>query len=233
MTPKATTLRPWRVTPSKAGNATAWLAFPWLFGVLFATSAALSALGLPGPYQSVLFRWVVVMIALAPGVMYTASPWLGRVPGFRWLLAVPQPLAIIDDEGIQFQLPGIGMRRFAWQDVASLELRTFTWKQPRGELLGLDGSVLTTIPVNLVYLKATWFTAPTLAEMVVKARPDRYILTSAQLGRPDSFCLIGSAVERLDMRAAERRREWLFWALVSVMVIVGLVAVVLFYARPV
>jgi len=99
-------------------------------------------------------------------------------------------------------------------------------------LIGVDGSVLTTIPENLVYLKVTWSAAPTLAEGVVTTRPDRYALTGARLGRPDTFALKGSGFEPLDVGAVARQRRWLFWALMGGMVVLGVVGVVLLYARP-
>ena len=207
-----------------------WLAFPWGFAVLVAADAAREATGFAGTAQPVL-AILVVLVAATPGVLFLASPWLGRVPGFRWLSAVPQPLVVLDDDGIQLQLPRIGLRRFRWDDIAGLEVRS-TWKRTWGELIGIDGSVLATIPFDLVYLKETWTTAPTLARRVVEAQPERYILTGAASGTPDGFFLKESGVEPVDVRAVERRHRLLVWGLFGGLLIFGIISAILFYGRP-
>ncbi len=230
MATKSTTLRPRGATPSNAGVALGWVAVPWLFAVLVAVGAAREASGSAGTAGPVL-ALLVFSVAVTPGVLFLASSALGKVPGFRWLLAEPQPSVILDADGIQVRLPGVDVRQFRWDDVAGMQVRR-TWSRTWGELLGMDGAVLTTIPFHLVYLKETWSTAPTLAQKVVEAQPDRYVLTGADSGTPDAFFLVGHGVEPLDVRAVERQRRILVWGLISILAVFGIVAAIVFYAQP-
>ncbi len=141
-----------------------WLSFPWLLAVPLVAYAIVPA-GYP---QAVSIG--VVVVAVAPLVISFASSMVGRLPGFRWMLATPQPLAILDDDGIELALPDVGTRRFGWAEIDRLELHRTWWRQ-WGELRAVDGSLLTIVPADLVYLPETWRSAPTFAEAVVRSGP--------------------------------------------------------------
>jgi hypothetical protein len=70
----------------------------------------------------------LLVIAVAPLIVLLASPVLGRLPGLRWVLATPQPLATLDHQGIELALPGLGTRRFGWPEIDHLELHK-TWRR--------------------------------------------------------------------------------------------------------
>jgi len=151
----------------------AWASLPWALFVLFGTYRVLEWLGYPPTEQPLVFRIFLVAVALAPGLIYIACPWLARLPGMRRLLADPQPEATLDAEGIRPVLPSRPVRHFQWSEVASLapsnDLRGTS------SLLAPGGEVLATVPS---YLVAPGGPGPgSLAEAVVSVRPDRYVLT--------------------------------------------------------
>ena len=97
MTEETVVVRPRRATLSTAGRRLEVLAVPWAFGLLLAGDPALSSLGFAdGPDRPVAVRLVFVAVAVAPAAVWLGHPWLGRIPPFRWLLEVPQPVARLD-----------------------------------------------------------------------------------------------------------------------------------------
>jgi hypothetical protein len=226
MSPDAVVPHPRSVSLSRAGEALWWLAFPWLFGV-----AVVSRLVLFEYMEPVAPRILVVVVAVAPLVLYFGSPVLGRLPGLRWLLATPQPLASLDEDEIQLDLPDIGVRRFAWREIDHLELHR-TWRRRWGELRALDGSLLAIVPDNLVYLRETWRVVPTLAEAVVRMRPDLFVLTAADWGRPDAFGRPGPEVVPVDVAAVARAHARLVRGVIVSLAIIGVVLVLVQVLRP-
>jgi hypothetical protein len=82
-----------------------------------------------------------------------------------------------------------------------------------GDLQDPAGGLLTVIPESLVHP----FGAETLAEAVVKLRPDRYVLTEAEIviGRPDAFDLRERG-PGLDLARWRRMRNLYFGGLLAV-----------------
>jgi hypothetical protein len=214
------------VTLSRIGDALWWLAVPWLFVMLAVAYAAQRA----GLLDLVATRAVVLAAGVAPLVLVFGSPLLGRLPGLRWLLATPQPGAILNEDGIELALPDVGVCWFRWQEIDRLELHETRWRQ-WGELRGGDGSRLAIVPMNLVYLKETWLTAPTLAEAVVRMRPDLFVLTEARWGRADAFGRRGPAVVPIDQAEVGRAHTRRFFGLLVPLAVVGIVTLVVWLVR--
>jgi hypothetical protein len=98
-------IHPSRPTPSRRTTLLGWLGLPWLIAVLFGTDAVLELIGLPPGERPLPLGMLLVASALLPIALYVASPWLGRLPAMGWLLAKPQPKAVLDAEGIRLTLP--------------------------------------------------------------------------------------------------------------------------------
>ena len=225
MSPDALVLHPSTVTLSRAGDALPVLAVPWFLGMLTVHGALYPDMGPVGT------QLVAVLVAVAPIALFLGSPVLGRVPGLRWLLATPQPLATLDGDEIELALPRVGVRRFRWQQIDRLELHE-TWRRRWGELRALDGSLLAIVPCDLVYLKGTWRTAPTLAEAVVRTRPDLFVLTGAAWGRPDAFARPGPMIVPVDVVAVEQAHARWVRAAVGSLAVVGACLVLVLLLRP-
>jgi hypothetical protein len=213
---------------SPLGRALGWVAFPWLFAVAIGALLILNALGYsvsdPGPP---LFRLVAIAISIAPATLWITSQWLGKVPGFRWLLDSPQPMARIDAEGIDLTLPRAGTRRLEWDHVAGMLPGRRLQEQAR--LIGLDGTTLVEVPESLVYATPFWGPTRTMAQVIVETRPDRYSLSDADWrGLPDGFALRGT-VRNFDVQEAEGRRVALHSRNVLVLVAVTVGVVVLWF----
>ena len=69
----------------------AWASLPWGLFVLFGTYGVGGWLGYAPSDVPLVFRILLVVVALAPGFIYIACPFLPRVPGIRRILADPQP----------------------------------------------------------------------------------------------------------------------------------------------
>jgi hypothetical protein len=219
-------VRPRTVTLSRVGDALWWLAVPWLF-VMLALSAAAQRAGL---LDLVATRVVVLATGVAPLVLVFGSPLLGRLPGLRWLLVSPQPGAMLNGDGIELTLPDLGVRWFPWREIERLELHETRWRQ-WGELRGVDGSRLANVPMNLVYLKETWLTAPTLAQAVVRMRPDLFVLTEARWGRADAFGRRGAGVVPIDQAEVGRAHTRRFIGVFVPLAVIGIVTLVVWLVR--
>jgi hypothetical protein len=145
--------------------------FAWLFG----TDALLRAAGLPGRFP-VGMRWLLVVVALTPfaiGYLSLLRPRLGLALG---LIKTSLSRAVLDYSGIELSDEGLAPQRHRWDDISALEPAGKYWR-----LMGSDGSVLATIPSELVLPRPSWSDNPTLAEAVVQVRPDRYALRGGRL----------------------------------------------------
>jgi hypothetical protein len=88
---------------SKAGRRLLVLSVPWFF----ATLIAFDALGLIGRDAPKELRWLAI-VPVAPYVLLVFHPWLGRLPGLRWLRHPVQPRIEISSIGLDLQLPDVG-----------------------------------------------------------------------------------------------------------------------------
>jgi hypothetical protein len=170
------------------GRLLGWLSIPWALAVFFGLDAVLRPIGYPLGQQPPLLRLLVIVVALAPGALAIASPWLGRLPTMGWLLAKPQPEVRLNAGGIRLVLPDRPVQTSAWSDIAGLvpsnDLRRTS------SLLGIDGQVLATIPPGLVMQRARGPGPHSLAEAVVVIRPDRYMAAPPWMdGVPTSFAI--------------------------------------------
>lgn len=229
MTGEVLRVKPPRPTLTRSGRLLGLLALPWALGFLLAAGPLLATLGYSlGPQSPILLRVMVLAIGLTPAVIWMGHPWLGRAPGFRWLLESPQPFASLDSQGIALTLPGDGTRRVEWEHVASLVPRR-PWRE-RARLVGVDGSTLVVIPDSLIHPKTAQGSSRTLAQLIVDVRPDRFALSDADwTGRPDAFSL-RDAVGHFDVRLAVRRRTAVSAGLVLVLIGVTLGAAMLWLA---
>jgi hypothetical protein len=203
--PDVVTIRARSPDPSRACQWLTYLALPWLFGVILVGDAIATALGFPLTERPAV-RGILGGVAVAPGVVVVAYPWLGRVPGFRWLVHPIHPRAKLDQRGIELSLPGLGVRFFPWEAVERLVVRE-GWTTA-GTLIGTDGSRLASVPLSLLKFQDSWRSrwAETLASRVVAVRPDRYAISGASAsGLPHEFALTGLATG-YDPAVAEQRR---------------------------
>ena len=229
-------VRPAGSTLSHAGRSVAILAVPWAIGFLLVADAVLSSLGSPGPERPIVVRFAIVAIAAGPLVAWwtAAGGWLGRVPGFRRLLAWPQPLARLSPDAIELTLPGEGTRRFDWEGVAAL-VPDHRWRDlGSAELHSPDGALLAVIPAGLAFPKAGWRSAPTLADLVVATRPDRYAITGGDAwGRSDAFDLVDRVPAPIDLATLRHRRVVLLGAIMVLLAILAVVGTFLLLSKPV
>lgn len=167
------TLRTRRPVPSRWGRGLAWVSLPWALLVLLSVNAVLGQVGFPPSEQPLVFRVLLLVVALAPGFIYVGGPWLARHRSMRWLLADPQPEAKLDPEGMSLVLPSRPLLRVVWSEIASLAPSNDLRRS--NSLFGAQGEVLAKIPSDLV---AEGRHGPrSLAEAVVAIRPDRYVIT--------------------------------------------------------
>lgn len=214
------TLRSYRPVISRLGRGVAWASLPWALFVLFGTYGVLGW----SDDQPLVVRIFVVAVALAPGLICVACPWLPRVPGIRRLLADPQPEATLDPDGIRLVLPSRPVQRFQWSEVASLapsnDLRGSS------SLLAPGGNVLATVPS---YLVAPGGPGPrSLAEAVVSVRPDRYVLTPGGMHSLTPWFDLRDRAVSIDARYDPRRsRNVAVLLVVTFLVVVGVLAAIL------
>ena len=146
--------------------ATAFM-FAWLFGI----DALLREAGWPGSQRPLWMRLALVSIAVLPIAVYllaSIQPRLGRALG---LIAELPARAILDPSGLTLWIDDRPPIRHQWPEIESLEPDGRDWR-----LTGSGDETIARIPRELVRPRATWLSAPTLAEAIVAIRPDRYAL---------------------------------------------------------
>ena len=184
---------------SKAGRRLVIVSAPWFFAVLL----GLDALGLVGRDAPQALRWLALTAAAAPIGVLVFHPWLGRVPGLRWLHHRTQPRLAIGANGLDIQLPDVGERQYGWQEVGALRMRP----DHAADLLGRDGVAIARIPESMVLAGGTWWRSESIASIVVRARSDLYRLSGANwAGVPVEFALRVSEVPTTTDPWAFRRR---------------------------
>ena len=167
---------------SKAGRWLVVLAVPWFFGIL----VALDTLDLIGRTAPQTYRWFGPVVAAAPIIVLVFHPWLGRVPGLRWLHHPIQPFVAIGATGLDLQVRGVSVRSFGWGEITGLR----TTYSRAADLLGPEGVSIARIPENMLLRGGNWWRSESIASLVVRARPDRYRLSGANwAGVPTEFAL--------------------------------------------
>ena len=225
------TLQPRQSLRTTAGKALPWLIVPWGIGCVLVSDRLLGALGYTLKTQPEGARLFLLIVAFAPIWLWIATPWLGRIAGFRWLLVWPQPGGSVDHDGIELRMADDHIVRVSWDDVDRLRLRS-SWRESWGELVGRDGSVLVRVPDYLIHLKPTWREAPTLAEVVVSTRPDLFVLTASpwRLGG-DTFARPGPDARAVDGADFRRRRRRVVWAVMVGGLLVGVLGSAILFLR--
>lgn len=196
---------------SRAGNLVEFVVLAWAILVLLVTAPI-------GRGQSPTVRGLIEILSIVvafgplPLTIYLSSfagRGIARHRVWRWMFASPQPGATLDPEGIEFRAPNIGTERFGWNEIAGMEPSIWWMRSsaaramPDLELKTEDGRVLLRVPSTIYrHVKpegSGWRrTSPrTLAEYIVAARPDRYVLIDTH---PDGhhywFELASVAAER-------------------------------------
>lgn len=220
------TVRPGRPVYTTGGRWLVWLSLPWALAALFGLDAVLTWAGLPPGTRPFGVRLALLMAALTPVAVVMLSPLMLRLRGFDWLFARPQPLAVVDRDVLRLWLPRIGEVGLSWERVGSMTIRG-RWNAT-SELRSPAGEVLAIVPDELVHPKVYWRTAFTLAESVVRTRPDRYALTPGfGLGRPSSFDLRERVGEGIDGVAWHRRQNRFVAFLLAGLLLLGAIPMIL------
>ncbi|HTE65052.1 MAG TPA: hypothetical protein VK736_02200 [Candidatus Binatia bacterium] len=224
-------VRPRRPMFTPLGTWVVRLSLPWLLLSSLGMDAAFAAMGLPSGERPLALRLSIAAVAVALVALVLFSPLLVRVPGFDWLFLRPQPIAIVDPTELALRLPGIGERRFRWEEVGSLRFKG-RW-DGGSDLRSPGGLLLAEVPDEIVHPKVYWFSADTLAESVVQARPDRFALAHGRssLGRPASFDLRERVGSGVDLVAWKRRRDAILLPILGGVVLLGVVGIVLLLTR--
>jgi Bacterial PH domain len=229
--PSSVVVRPRRPAWTPFGTWFVRLSLPWALVSLIGMDVALSWAGLPPAERPLALRLATITVGAWPVAIVLLSPLLVRLPGFDWLFARPQPATTIDEGGLALQLPQIGRQRFDWEQIGSLR---FTGRWNEGSVLRTpDGMPLATVPDELVHPKIHVRTAYTLAESVVRSRPDRYALApdNPSLGRPASFDLrerVGDGGDPVEWR---RRRDYSLAVIFGGVIVLGIIGVIALLAR--
>lgn len=229
-----TIVRPASPAYTRARLWLGYLCMPFCIAFLLIADSLLTDVGLPPGERPGIVRAAMVTFALVPLALVVASPALRRVPGFGWMFLSPQPLAVIRPEGMELHLPESGIRTYGWDEIGSLKVVVEGWRY-WGELRAPDGALIEKVPDTLIHPKTGWFTASTLAESIVQARPNRYALTDMPawtLRRPDGFDLRSRVGDGLDLPRWRRRSRLSFIGLLALIVLVfGVPAVVIQLVR--
>ena len=229
--PSSVEVRPRRTAYTKLGTWFVRLSLPWTLVSLIGMDTLLSWSGLAPSERPIALRLAIVAIGVLPVAIVLLSPLLVRLPGFDWLFTRPQPLATVGDSGLELRLPQIGSQHFAWEQVGSLK---FIGRWNGGSVLRTpDGLPLATVPDELVHPKIYVRTAYTLAESVVRSRPDRYALApdSLSLGRPASFDLRERIGDGVDLVVWRRQRDSVLVVVLGGLVLLGIIGGILLLAR--
>lgn len=229
--PSPIVVRPRRPAWTTGGTWFVRLSLPWMIVSLIAMDVTLSWAGLAPAERPLALRLATVTVGALPVAIVLFSPMLVLLPGFDWLFARPQPLATVEDGGLDLRLPEIGTQHFAWEQVGSLKFRG-RW-DAGAELRAPDSELLALVPDVLVHPKTYLRTGYTLAESVVQARPDRYALAPqrASLGRPASFDLRQRIGDGLDLAMWRRRRDSRLAVILAGLVVLGIIGGILILAR--
>jgi hypothetical protein len=231
MRPSAVEVRPRRPAWTPFGTWFVRLSLPWALVSLIGMDVTLSWAGLPPADRPLALRLATITVGALPVAIVLLSPLLVRLPGFDWLFARPQPAATIDEGGLVLQLPQIGRQRFDWEQIGNLR---FMGRWNGGSVLCTpDGLPLATVPDELVHPKIHVRTAYTLAELVVRSRPDRYALApdSPSLGRPASFDLRERIGDGVDLGVWRRQRDSVLVLVLGGLVVLGIIGGILLLAR--
>jgi len=159
----------------------------------------------------------MIGISLTPAALFVLTPILSKTSRFEWLVARPQPMAVLGPTGLDLDLQSVGTRSFRWEEMGSMHLHHGL--RTTGELQDPDGRTLATIPEALLFPRGAhwWDDGDTLAQSIVRARPERYELTGPKglVGRPHEFDLLGRGTA-LDVPAWRRRQNLILWGLLLV-----------------
>jgi hypothetical protein len=225
-------IRPSRPTPSRRTTLLGWLGLPWLIAVLFGTDAVLELIGLPPGERPLPLGMLLVASALVPIALYVASPWLGRLPAMGWMLAKPQPKAVLDAEGIRLTLPERTDQDVAWSSVAALQPANSLRRT--SALVGSEGQLLATVPWALAHPRGPGLVSRSLARQVVDIRPDRFALTGTDwAGMADGFTLREAAAPAPSAGDSVRRQRLLVGGLIAVTLSVSILAAIAWYASQI
>jgi hypothetical protein len=149
---------------SRRGAMVFWFLEFWLlFWVLASMVFSSASSGVEGGWMpNVPMAGVALLGAAVLAVILVG--W--RLPGIRRLYLSPPPLAVITPTELELHIPSVGVRRYRWEEIGELvrgPRRTGILRSPTGENLE-------SIPPHL--LQGNW---RSLAQMVVRARGDRYL----------------------------------------------------------
>ncbi len=128
---------------SRAGRALGWIALPWAIGFAVAVGAFLDAMGWPRDARPTLVQVAIVMVGLAPVIIWFVAGWLGRRRRFGWLLESPQPTLVLDADGLTLLSNLREPQRIRWADITGVRI---LYPMMPSRILGHGGATLAEIP---------------------------------------------------------------------------------------
>jgi hypothetical protein len=161
---------------------------------------------------------VVALFALPALPLVAPAALVRRFPGAG--VFVTRARARIDADGDSLIVVAAdgGEQAFRWTEITGLTVD----RRCRGRLLGRDSRVLATLPPALVRPQRGAWRAPSLAILVVKLRPDRFVAgpSRTRFTQPYTFHLRQPGDDEPDVRGIERRQDALQAAVMAAMIVV-------------
>jgi hypothetical protein len=128
---------------------------------------ALTAAGMPPDDRPAVFRGLIFVAVILPGVLWWFAPLLGRLRGLGWLID-DRPLSLSIDHGGFVLRQGSSELSRAWAEVTRMIV--FEGSPPSAELVLRDGGRLK-VPSELVFGRLADGRRTTLLDEVDRVQP--------------------------------------------------------------
>lgn len=107
---------------SSAGRALGWIALPWAVGFALVADTLLVAAGVPRTFRPPLMQIALLVVGLAPAIVWFFAGPLGRRGRLTWLLESPQPTLVLDKEGLTLVTGRGAPQRLLWREIAAVRI---------------------------------------------------------------------------------------------------------------
>lgn len=219
-------LQPRQRVWSKAGRIVSLMALPWGLLVMALATPIWSSIA---PHT--VLRLGLVAVALTPAALWFVGGFMQR-RGMDWFFMRAQPEIRLHHDAIELALGDGEQRRWLpWSRIGSLGV---TWPQLGGTpLCDETGHTIVVIPHFLFYLKDPSGANTTLAQEVVRWRPDRYMFDEASwVPMSWGFQLRGSTTRPSKVADDATRSMRLRLTALAVAVLFAVLSFVVWLLRP-